>query len=58
MIPGSTPRAWCLALIHHDRNLAAKLLFVATERLFAIAADVQLRTKRHRSLSSYEIAST
>jgi hypothetical protein len=33
--PRSTRRAWCLALIHHHRNLAAKVLFIEAECLVA-----------------------
>ena len=45
--PCSAWRAWCLALIHHHRNLAAKMFFIEAECLFAIPAEVQLRIKVH-----------
>src|SRR6185312_7512960 len=46
-IAGSGRRAWCLALIHHHRNLPAKMLLVETKCLFAIPGEVQLRMQLH-----------
>src|SRR3954453_2648248 len=46
---GSMRRARRLGLIHHHGDLSAKVFLVESERLFAVAAEVQLRIDLHRN---------